>query len=111
MRSRILMTSAGVGLSLLTTMCVSVERDGNKSGADEKVGEISQTATTYYVGPSRTYTTLTAFLNATALVAGDVVNIDCATYNDNVTISSSDAGSAGNPVKFVGLSGAGCTRP
>jgi len=63
-------------------------------------------ATTYSVGPSRTYTSPCNLVAAVSLAPGDVVEVDPGTYTDACELSAS--GTAVAPITLRGLPG---TRP
>ena len=60
-------------------------------------------ATSYRVGPARTYVTLAALFNAVAVQPGDVIEVDGDATYGNVTIPSSASGTTGNPVTIRGI--------
>jgi hypothetical protein len=65
-------------------------------------------ATTYQVGPSRTYTQLNALFTAVNLGPGDIVEVDGGTtYSGGVVVPQADGGAAGNPVVIRGIASAG----
>src|SRR5438045_641059 len=61
-------------------------------------------ATTYQVGPARTYTDLNALFAAIDLGPGDIVEVDGnVSYAGDIVMPSSDGGAAGNPVILRGI--------
>ena len=63
---------------------------------------------TYQIGPSRTYTKISEFLEAKSLKPGDVVEIFPGTYNEANTWHSQHSGSATSPVTVRGV---GAVKP
>ncbi|MEO8671918.1 MAG: hypothetical protein ABI411_11425 [Tahibacter sp.] len=62
-------------------------------------------ATTYQVGPGRTYATLTAAFSAVDLNGGDVVEVYASpsAYAGGIVMPNADSGSLGNPVILRGM--------
>jgi hypothetical protein len=66
-------------------------------------------ATTYQVGPTRAYSTLTALFNAASPGPGDIVEVDPAVYTGGLIVSA--GGAAGNPLVIHGVRGSNGARP
>jgi hypothetical protein len=67
------------------------------------LGQAVASATTYPVGPARTYLSPCALVAAVTLGPGDVVEVDPGTYNDACQLTAS--GSAADPIVLRGLPG------
>ena len=60
-------------------------------------------ATTYSVGPTRSYASPCALVAAVSLLPGDTIAVDPATYTDACELTAS--GNAAAPIQLKGLSG------